>query len=169
VDHAGGVTNVVRVATLEGATGVYTHALAPALAVIKKANADLVLPGSQLIYTIHFTNTFSFTLTQVVLTDVVPAGTAFAWASGEYTRAGDLVTWTAASLVSQETLTATLVVTVGHLPPGTRASNEAYGVRASELLTPVMGAPVRVTVPWRCALPVVLRDWSFLVLRRDQP
>ena len=159
VDHAGSVTNVVRVTTLEGATGVYTHALASSPAVIKRANANLVLPGSQLIYTIHFTNTFSFTLTQVVLTDVVPMGTAFAWASGDHTWAGGLVTWTAASLASQETLTATLVVTVGHLPPGTRVSNEAYGVRASELLTLVMGAPVRVTVPWRSALPVVLRNW----------
>jgi hypothetical protein len=85
--------------------------------------------------------------------------TTFAWASGNYTRAGSVVTWTAASLAGQETLTATLVVMVEHLPPGTRVVNGAYGVYASELLTPVVGMPVEVTVPWRYILSLVFKNW----------
>jgi hypothetical protein len=46
---------------------------------------------------------------------------------------------------------------VEHLPPGTRVVNGAYGVRASEMPTPTMGQPVEAIVPWRGALPVILR------------
>ena len=114
------------------------------------------------------TNTFDFTLTQVVITDAIPMGTTFAWASGNYTWTGGgsvelprpVVTWTIASLPSRTALTATLAITVGSLLPGSHVINAAYGVDASELSSPVMGTPVAVLVAWRCALPVVLRDWS---------
>ncbi len=163
IGYAGSLTNVVQVTTEEGATGVYTAtalSLVPHLEVTKEADPDPGLAGSQVAYVIRVTNTSIFTLTQVVLTDAVPVGTTFAWASGNYTRAGRVVTWAAASLAGQENLTATLAVMVGHLPPGTRVVNDAYGVRASELLTPVIGTPVEVIISWRYALPLVLRDWS---------
>ncbi|MDY7079711.1 MAG: S8 family serine peptidase [Chloroflexota bacterium] len=168
VGYVGPLTNVVQVTTEEGGTGVYTATtLSPGLEISKETASDLVLPGSQLVYTISITNTFDFTLTQVVLTDMVPVSTTFAWASGNYTRAGGgsgelprtVVTWTAASLASQEMLTATLVVTVGSLPPGARVVNDVYGARANELGAPVMGSPVEVIFPWRCVFPLILRDW----------
>lgn len=130
------------------------------LKITKQAHLAPLLPGAQLTYTIRVTNTAIFTLTQVALTDTIPVSTTFAWANGNYTLAGGVVTWTAASLAPDEVLTATLAVTVEHLSPGTPVVNAAYGVRASELLTPVMGAPVEVVIPWRYILSPIFRNWS---------
>ncbi len=130
------------------------------LKITKQAHLAPLLPGAQLTYTIRVTNTAVFTLTQVVLTDTIPVSTTLAWASGNYTLAGGVVTWMAASLAPDEVLTATLAVTVEHLSPGTPVVNVAYGVRASELLTPVMGAPVEVVIPWRYILSLIFRNWS---------
>jgi serine protease AprX len=123
-------------------------------------------PGPRLlVYTLSVTNTSYLTLTRIVLTDTVPVSTSFAWASGNYTQAGwdpvhgGVVTWTAASLAGQESLTATLAVTVEHLPPGTRVVNAGYGARADELVTPVAGVPVEVVVPWRYFMFPVFVSW----------
>jgi len=156
--YVGWVTNVVRAATAEGAIGVYTHALPTGPAIAKRAGASLVSPGSLLVYTIDVTNTSSFTLTQVVVTDVVPPDTTFAWADGDHVHAGGLVTWTAASLASRDSLTATLAVTVERVPPDGRIVNAVYGVWAAELPASVMGPPVETVVAWRFVLPLVLRD-----------
>jgi uncharacterized repeat protein (TIGR01451 family) len=124
-----------------------------------------------LVYTLSVTNTSYLTLTRIVLTDTVPVSTTFAWASGNYTQAdwdlvhgwdpvhGGVVTWTAASLAGQESLTATLAVTVERLAPGTRVVNATYGARADELLTPVAGEPVEAVVPWRYLVFPVYRNW----------
>jgi len=129
------------------------------LELTKQAVLPIGFPARTLVYTLTVENTSFFTLTDVVLTDTVPAGTAFAWASEDYVRAGDAVTWTAASLAGQDSLTATLAVTVEHLLPGTRVVNADYGVRAGELAGPVAGVPVEVVVPWRYLLFPVGRDW----------
>jgi serine protease AprX len=123
-------------------------------------------PPRLLVYTLSVTNTSYLTLTRIVLTDTVPVSTTFAWASGNYTQAGwdlvhgGVVTWTAARLAGQESLTATLAVTVEHLAPGTRVVNAGYGARADELLIPVAGAPVEAVVPWRYLVFPVFRNWS---------
>ncbi|RLC98825.1 MAG: hypothetical protein DRI77_04155 [Chloroflexi bacterium] len=145
---------------------VYGWGIVDALAAVraaqvgKKATFPPGLPAQSLVYTLTYENTFNFALTQVILTDTIPASTTFAWASGNYTRAGGSVTWTAASLAQGETLTATLAVTVTHLARGARVVNESYGVRASEILTPVMGAPVEAVVPWRYVLFPIFKNWS---------
>jgi serine protease AprX len=142
---------------------VYGWGVVDALAAVqasplsKEAIFSMGIPVRSLVYTLAFTNTFDSTLTQVVLTDAIPVSTTFAWASGDYTQAGGVVTWAAVNLASQERLTATLAVTVEHLPPGTRVVNDAYGLRASEMPAPAMGSPVDAVVPWRGALPLVLR------------
>ena len=132
----------------------------PGLKVTKQVYPDLVQAGTQLTYALCITNTSILTLTQVIVTDAVPMSTTFARASGDYTRAGGIVTWTAVSLAPWEMLTATLAVTVENLPPGTRVINAAYGARASELLGPVMGTPIEAVVPWRYVLISVFRNWS---------
>jgi len=128
--------------------------------VTKRAVLDPAWAGTRLTYTIGVTNTSPFTLSQVVLTDAIPAGTAFAWASGDYVYAGGVITWAAANLVGWESLTATWVVTLEDPRPGTRIVNAAYGILASELPAPVMGSPVEVVVPWRYLLAPILKDWS---------
>ena len=162
VGYEGPLTNVVRVATEEGATGVYTVttlALAPHLEVGKQADFSKGFPVRLLRYALVVTNTSSYTVTQVVLTDAIPVSTTFAWASGNYTQAGSMVTWAAVSLAPNRVLTATLAVTVEHLPPGTPVVNAAYGVRAGEHSITVMGAPVEAVIPWRYLLFPVFRNW----------
>jgi len=44
--------------------------------------------------------------------------------------------------------------------------NADYGVRARELLTPVTGAPVAVTIPWRTVLFPIFKGWQ-VEARRD--
>jgi serine protease AprX len=148
---------------------VYGWGIVDALAAVESAQAGLEIakqgafpmgiPARSLVYRLSITNTSYLTLTDVVLTDVVPVSATFAWASGSYTRSDDTITWTAASLAGQGVLTATLAVTVEHLPPGTRVVNDAYGAQASELLTPVMGVPVEAVVPWRCLLLPIYKNW----------
>ena len=147
---------------------VYGWGIVDALAAVrasqvgKEAIFPPGLPAQSLVYTLTYENTFDFTLTQVILTDTIPTSTTFAWASGNYTHAGGAITWTAESLARGEALTATMAVTVGHLSPGTRVINSAYGVRASEWPTPAMGMPVEMTIPWpwHHFLPFISRDWS---------
>ncbi len=73
--YAGPLTNVVQVATAEGATGVYTKTsqaqVTPALNVTKEAHPDPAQAGTQLTYTICVTNTGNVTLTATI-TDVLP-------------------------------------------------------------------------------------------------
>jgi uncharacterized repeat protein (TIGR01451 family) len=160
--YGGPLTNVVQVTTEEGPTGVYTvttPALAPRLEVSKQADFSGGLLVRLLRYALVVTNTSSSTVTQIVLTDAIPVSTTFAWASGNYTQAGGVVTWTAASLAPNGVLTATLAVTVEHLPPGTSVVNAAYGVRAGEHSITVMGAPVEAVIPWRCLLLPIFRNW----------
>jgi serine protease AprX len=132
----------------------------PGLRIAKQAAFPVGFPARLLIYTLSVTNTSYFTLTEIVLTDTVPASVSFAWASGDYAHAGGVVTWTAASLAPREVLTATLAVTVEHLSAGTHVVNAAYGVRANELLAPAVGAPLDAVTPWRYLLYPVLRNWS---------
>ena len=144
---------------------VYGWGIVDALAAVgaTRVNKEAVfprgLPARSLVYTLTFTNALGFTLTQIVLTDAIPVSTTFAWASGSYTHAGGVVTWTTESLASQEMLTATLAVTVEHLPRGTRVVNDAYGVRANELPAAFMGVPVEAVVPWRYLLFPIFRNW----------
>ncbi len=109
-------------------------------------------------YALTVTNTGPVTLTGVVLTDIVPPGTTFISASGDYVSAGGWLTWTAESLAPWETLTAEFAVSVEELPRGSRVINADYQVRARELDTPVVGAPIEVMVPWRLLLFPVLRN-----------
>ena len=162
INYEGPLTNVVQVTTEEGATGVYTEttlSLVPHLEVSKQADFSGGLLVRSLRYALVVTNTSSSTVTRVVLTDVIPVSTTFAWASGNYTRAGGVVTWTAASLAPNGVLTATLAVTVEHLPPGTPVLNAVYGVRAGEHSVTVMGTPVEAVIPWRYLLFPVFKNW----------
>jgi uncharacterized repeat protein (TIGR01451 family) len=130
------------------------------LTITKQAAFPMGLPARSLVYTIGFTNTSELTLTQVILTDTIPASTTFAWASGDYAYAGGVITWTIGSLASNTALTETLALTVEHLPRGTRVINEVYGLTANEVQPPVMGAPVEAIVPWRYLLFPVFWNWS---------
>jgi serine protease AprX len=135
------------------------EATQPELEIVKHAAFERGV-FETLVYTLDVSNTSYYTLNYVTLTDTIPASTIFAWASGDYVYADGVVTWTAVSLSGGEMLTATLAVTVAHLPQGTVVVNDVYGVRATEVLTPVMGVPVETVVPWRYVFPVVFKGWT---------
>ena len=103
--YSGTLTNVVEVATVEGAAGFYiettTAQVTPALEVSKQAVPDPVQAGSQLTYTIRVTNTGNVDLnariTDTLPLSVTPTGTR---------------TWTPVITAPGGVWTATAVVTV---------------------------------------------------------
>ncbi|MEA3376303.1 MAG: S8 family serine peptidase [Chloroflexota bacterium] len=128
--------------------------------IAKRASVARGVPARSVDYLLVVTNTAPYTLTEVVLTDTIPASTTFAAASGGYQRSGDVVSWTETTLAPWETVTAALQVSVEHLASGTRVVNGDYGVAARELLTPVRGTPVGVTIPWRLLVFPIVNDWG---------
>lgn len=128
--------------------------------VSKRAVVPAGLLVSSLDYTLAVTNASPLTLTEVVLTDILPVSTTLASASGAYAQADGVVTWTVDSLAPGEVLTATLMITGEGISPGASVVNAEYGVLARELPDPVTGASVEVTIPWRCLLFPIFKDWS---------
>jgi uncharacterized repeat protein (TIGR01451 family) len=126
--------------------------------VVKQVAVPSELWVRSLDYSLFVTNISPFTLTNLVLTDTVPLSTAFVGASGSYAYDGHIVTWTASSLDPWGVLTAELKISVDHLPRGQPVINADYGVGAKELLTPIAGAPVEAIIPWRHAVPTVLKN-----------
>ena len=137
------------------------------LELAKQASFPMSFPARMLVYTLSVTNTSCYSLTDVVLTDTIPSSTTFAWASGSYTQVDDVVTWTLESLEGQENVMTTLAVTLEHLLPGARVVNATYGVRASELLTPIVGDPLESVVPWRYLLFPVFKNWTLGGVQKD--
>ena len=135
----------------------YAH---PAVTVTKQAVFHWGIPARLLEYTLAVTNTSPFTISGVVLTDTLPISTPLAWASGLYTETGGVVTWAPATLGPGGHLTATLVVTVAHLPRGSQVVNDRYGVRVEGWPAPVPGPPVNALIPWRVLLFPIFRAWE---------
>jgi uncharacterized repeat protein (TIGR01451 family) len=163
VDASGPLTNVVEATAQEGASDAYTLTtalLVPRLEVSKRVVVPAGLLVSSLDYTLAVTNASPLTLTKIVLTDVLPVSTTLARASGAYVQTDGTVTWTVDSLAPGEMLTATMMITGEGISPGARVVNGDYGVRAGELPDPVLGPPVEVTIPWRCLLFPIFKNWS---------
>jgi uncharacterized repeat protein (TIGR01451 family) len=131
------------------------------LEIAKQARFQRGVPARLLDYTISVTNTSALTLTQVTLTDTLPASTTLRWASGTYTQAGSVVTWTVPSVGPRATLTASLAISVEHLPRASFVLNSSYGVLAGEMPAPVMGEPVTSIIPWRLLIYPIFSAWSF--------
>lgn len=110
--YVGPLVNVVRAMTDEGAAGVYTHTLAPDLAVTKRADPNLVKAGERLTYTIHITNTGNFDL-NATITDTLPVSITLAQIPGGTTfLPGEQVVWMAFLPAPDGVWTGTVVVTV---------------------------------------------------------
>jgi uncharacterized repeat protein (TIGR01451 family) len=130
----------------------------------KTATPERVSPGDLLTYTLTFTNNSVVSATNVVVTDVLPAYTAFAWASDGGVVTDSVVAWNLPLVSAYETLHLTLVVTVTGVPPGSAAFpllNAVYGIRSDQSPWPTWGQPVSVTVYPLSAnfvyLPVILK------------
>jgi uncharacterized repeat protein (TIGR01451 family) len=107
----GPLVNVIRATSDEGAASVYTHTLAPALELYKRADPDPVRAGERLTYTIYATNTGYFALNAVV-TDTLPVSITSAQVPGGTTLLpGQQVAWAASLPTPGDVWMATVVVT----------------------------------------------------------
>ncbi|MGC9082785.1 MAG: invasin domain 3-containing protein [Anaerolineae bacterium] len=149
------LTNTAGIACAEGVsaqTGPVTTTVrsAPAFAVSKTASHNPVHPGDRVTFTIAVTNTGTENATGVVITDALPAHTAFADATPPYTGPTDgVLTWTVGTLNVGAAAVYTLAVTVDFpLTSGLQLVNWAFvssaqGVTGSAAATvTVQSAPV---------------------------
>ncbi len=130
------------------------HADAPSLAISKSASPDPVVAGEELTYLLTITNTGQTALSDIVVSDTIPANTTFVsagyfdgnWGVWVPSRGETgTVRWEAqVPLPSQQAMQLQLVVLVA---PATAGSviNDSYDVRAGDA-GPVMGRPVTVRV-----------------------
>ena len=116
------------------------------LAVSKRTDADVLLPGETFSYTLTLTHTVGFTETyNVVLSDTLPAHLEFVSASGTYTWNGSTVRWEYPAMAPDAVVSETLTVRVAADAPDGTILNAAYGASSDEA-APATGAPVGVQV-----------------------
>lgn len=159
-DATGTITNTGSIAVAGGETDTTNNSdtadttLAPEfdITLTKTADDTTPAPGSNVTYTIDLTNDGPSTATGVVLTDDVPAGLTFVSGSIEGQAAsvnGSTVTFPAITLDDDETVSATLIFTVGVDASGTITNTASVTADAGETDTTnntatedISGAPV---------------------------
>ncbi len=117
----------------------------PAGLLLSKTAPYAVAAEAEMTYTLEVQNWTGITLTNVIVTDAVPANATFARALDGGVLAGDKVSWTVPSLPHQDSLNRRFVVTATD-QVGTVISNSQYAVRATEWPTPTLGDPVLTTI-----------------------
>jgi len=126
----------------------------------KRADFGPGIPAESLLYTVSVTNSSFVTLTNLVLTDSVPAETGFLSASDGGVEAGGTITWTVDRLPYPGSLQRTFTVTIAHLPRGMVVSAHAPRIVADPLPEAVSGTGIDVIVPWRVVLFPIFKEWG---------
>jgi len=114
-----------------------------ALTISKSAPASVV-SGQNLTWTLTYGNIGPSSLTGVVITDTVPAGTSFVSATGGGAFSSGVVTWNIGALnglLTGQTVSFTATVTAA----SGNIDNSDYAIQASSV-SPVAGAPVTTAV-----------------------
>jgi len=120
------------------------HNLSPELALAKRGPAE-TWPGAPITYTLTVSNDHPLTTTHnLILTDVMPAGTSLITATQPFSLDGRTVLWERDALGGGETWSVNLAVTVELTGAGVIANNQ-YAV-ASDETPPITGLPVTTTV-----------------------
>ena len=150
---SGTYTVTLTVADTESCTGTTTAQLTVLphpLTIGKTAQPDPVIAGESLRYRITVQNQSPVrALSNVVVTDTLPAGAAFSFCTGGCTPPTPpdrTVVWTLGSLGASTSSVLDLYVTVALTASGT-LTNTAYGVRSSEVTTAGLPVPVEVLPP----------------------
>jgi serine protease AprX len=102
-------------------------------------------PGELITYNLEVSRDYPSGVTNVVLTDTVPANTTFISATQPYTQNGNVVEWDFPSLGAGETQTVQLVVQAPASGIWT-ILNQDYGVRSDETAVPIEGVTLRTFV-----------------------
>src|SRR5206468_8800662 len=95
-----------------GASITTTVSSAPVLTISKTDSPDPVNAGSDITYTISYSNTGNMDATGVVISDTLPANTSFVSATGGGTQAAGVVTWNIGNLNAGSSASVQLVVQV---------------------------------------------------------
>lgn len=136
--------------------GVTAHSL-----MVAKSGPDEVMDGGWITYTLVVSHFHPLSATMnVVLTDVVPAGTTFVTATLPHTFDGTTVQWDVAELSASEMMTFTLVVQVDG-PLSNLVTNEDFGVSSDDV--PFTGGNPVITLvldgeSYRYYVPIVHND-----------
>lgn len=104
---------------------------APVLTITKSANPDPGIAGDTLTYTIIVANNSITEATNVVITDTLDGNVIYNSASDGGTHNSGVVVWAVSSIPGGETISRTLLVTVGNVTSGTILSN-IFEVTSSE-------------------------------------
>ncbi|MFQ5611641.1 MAG: S8 family serine peptidase [Anaerolineae bacterium] len=126
---------------------VYNGRLPTGLFLSKSAAASTIEPGQFLTYTLSAFNNTGQNLTNIVITDALPANTQFVSVEGGGAFAGNVITWNGLSLADGQTLTRAFTVRAGWLPDGAKLSNNDYAIRSAQGFTST-GSPLEVSVIW---------------------
>src|SRR5260221_76450 len=89
-----------QVGPVAGVDDTTTVSSAPVLNISKADGPDPVNAGSNITYTISYSNTGNMNATGVVITDTIPANTSFVSATGGGTLAAGVVTWNIGALAA---------------------------------------------------------------------
>src|SRR5260221_44184 len=129
-----------------GADDTTTVSSAPILSISKADGPDPVAAGSNITYTLSYSNTGNEDATGVVIADTIPANTSFVSATSAGTLASVVVTWNLGGRAAGASSTVTLVVSVTiPLANGTVIHNNTYGIDSNET-APTAGADDTTTV-----------------------
>jgi serine protease AprX len=122
----------------------------------KVASASMVLPGNLITYTLTISNVQeSIPVTNLVLTDTIPAGSTLISATSPYTNNGNVIHWEFPSLGGLSTLSVELVVKVDLTAFGS-ITNSNYGVLSDQVAL-IRGVPVSTLLGKVCFLPITIK------------
>src|SRR5439155_1108357 len=123
-----------------------TTVVKPVLTISKTDAPDPVNAGSNITYTLSYSNTGNADASGVVITDTVPGNTSFVSATGGGTLAAGVVTWNIGALNAGSSASVQLVVQVASpLANGTVITNATFSIDSNET-APVAGTAITTTV-----------------------
>lgn len=102
-----------------GSATVAVNAPAPAFTLTKAASAARVAPGGSIVWTLNYRNYGSGPASNVVVTDTLPAGTAFSSCSGNCTHSAGTVTWNLGTVAAGASASLALTTAVNASTPFT--------------------------------------------------
>jgi uncharacterized repeat protein (TIGR01451 family) len=131
-----------------------------AWSVSKSASSSTVWAGERLTYTVSISHTSALSATGVVITDRLPSGTSFAWASHGGSLSGAEVRWELGSITPTQQTQVQFAVQVQPVVSGTAITNDRYGLLSDQTMSLIGGSPVVVTAYSNSVtvfLPLLLR------------
>jgi uncharacterized repeat protein (TIGR01451 family) len=132
-----------------------------AWSVSKSASSSTVWAGERLTYTLSFSHTSAIKATGIVITDRLPSGTSFVWASSGGALSGGEVRWDVPAISPTQQTQVQFAVQIDDVISGTLITNEHYGLLSDQTTLLQSGLPANVLAynvsTWQVYLPVMLK------------